>query len=65
MSENSDAIVLVVSEETGTISLAVNGKITRDYNSVTLKEELYLGLLQDSGKKKTFFTDLIDKFKKK
>ena len=41
MSENSDAVVLVVSEETGTISIAVNGSIKRDFNSVTLKEELY------------------------
>lgn len=41
MSENSDAIVLVVSEETGSISVAVNGDIKRDFNSVTLKEELY------------------------
>jgi len=41
MSENSDAVVLVVSEETGIISVAVNGTIKRDFNSVTLKEELY------------------------
>ena len=41
MSENSDAVVLVVSEETGVISVAVNGTIKRDFNSVTLKEELY------------------------
>ena len=41
MSENSDAVVLVVSEETGIISVAVNGTIKRDFNPVTLKEELY------------------------
>ena len=41
MSETSDAIIIVVSEETGTISIAVNGSIKRDFNSVTLKEELY------------------------
>lgn len=40
MSENSDAAVVVVSEETGTISVAVNGEITRNYNSITLREEL-------------------------
>ena len=40
MSENSDAVVLVVSEETGTISIAVGGKITRNYNSVTAIAEL-------------------------
>lgn len=65
MSENSDAIVLVVSEETGTISLARNGRIDRDFNSVTLKEELYLGLLSNEDKKRNFFMDIIYKFKRK
>lgn len=32
ITENSDAIALVVSEETGIISLAINGKLTRNYN---------------------------------
>lgn len=36
MSEVSDAIVVVVSEETGQISLAVNGILTRDYDRDTL-----------------------------
>lgn len=40
MSENSDAVVLVVSEETGTISIAEGGKITRNYNAVTAAAEL-------------------------
>lgn len=51
MSENSDAVVLVVSEETGIISVAVNGNIKRDFNSVTLKEELY-NQLKVQGKNK-------------
>lgn len=37
ITENSDAIAIVVSEETGTISLAYNGKITRNYNAERLK----------------------------
>ena len=64
MSENSDAVVLVVSEETGSISIAQNGVITRDYTAVTLKEELYKDLLK-SEEKKNLFTDIIGKIKRK
>ena len=40
MTENSDAVVLVVSEETGIISIVSNGKIERNYNSISAAEEL-------------------------
>lgn len=40
MSENSDAVVVIVSEETGQISVAVNGLLTRNYTRETLKSEL-------------------------
>lgn len=40
LSENSDAIIIVVSEETGTISLAVNGSLTRNYDKNKLKDIL-------------------------
>ena len=58
MSENSDAVVLVVSEETGIISIAVGGKIKRNYNSVTAIAELQSLLLteEDTQKSNTFVT---------
>lgn len=36
ITESSDAIAVVVSEETGTISLAINGRLTRNYNAERL-----------------------------
>lgn len=66
MSENSDAVVLVVSEETGTISLAINGMIKRDYNAVTLKEELFNQLLTIEEKNNNgIVRKFLDRFKKK
>ena len=40
MSENSDAVVIVVSEETGVISIAVEGVLYRGYTRETLASEL-------------------------
>ncbi len=45
MSENSDAVIIVVSEETGQISIADNGKLTRDYTRFTLNEYLHDAIL--------------------
>ena len=42
LSEISDSIVIIVSEETGTISLAINGRLTRNYD----KEKLRVILLK-------------------
>lgn len=48
MSEVSDAVVVVVSEETGAISVAVNGIIKRDYDRETLASFLQGMLLDDT-----------------
>ncbi len=52
ISENSDAVVLVVSEETGTISIANNGEMERDFNSVSAYAQLSKFLLSDDIDKK-------------
>ncbi len=48
MSENSDAVVVIVSEETGTISVALNGKLRRGYDRDTLAAELESLLITDT-----------------
>lgn len=45
VTENSDAVVVVVSEETGIISLVSDGHITRGFDRLTLENEL-LALLK-------------------
>ncbi len=68
MTENSDAIVLIVSEETGIISIVCNGQIRRNYNAASACAELRRLMIdsQFENQDKTVVTALkrINPFKK-
>jgi diadenylate cyclase len=51
LSEVSDALIIIVSEETGVISLAVNGRITRGYDRERLKTIL-IKIIENRTEKK-------------
>lgn len=51
MSENSDAVVIIVSEETGTISVAENGELTRGFTRDSLKKHLRARILPEKPQK--------------
>ena len=66
MSEVSDAIVIVVSEETGNISVAEDGVLTRGYNKDSLKKHLTSKLLpkEDEVKRQGLAERMKRKWKK-
>ena len=63
MSENSDAVVLVVSEETGVISVAIDGNLKRGFNQKSL--EKYLVSVLVSEEKKNITDRVKGKFRKR
>lgn len=64
ITENSDAVVLVVSEETGIISIVSNGQIERNFNAITASQELRkLLITNDEKKKDSLFTTAVNKVK--
>ena len=69
MSENSDAVVIVVSEETGQISIAMNGVLTRDYTRTKLKyfleKEIFNETPDDDKANKTVISSILGRRKKK
>jgi len=51
LSEETDAVLVVVSEETGRISVALNGRFTRDLDSAHLKRVLQTLFVQEKGQR--------------
>ena len=67
MSENSDAIIVIVSEETGTVSIALNGVLTSnfDHDSLVTTLEDYLIPGDNEKENKSVFGRLFKKRKEK
>lgn len=65
MSEECDAVVVVVSEETGSISIALNGLLTRDYSRNELYDRLVELIVSGEGDRSNLFSTLFKKRKEK
>ncbi len=65
MSENSDAVVLVVSEENGVISVAFDGHLKRNFNQKTLEQYLTKLLVREEKKSGNAVANVKNKLKRK
>ncbi len=65
MSEESDAVIVVVSEETGIISIAVGGRLIRELDRKQLSDKLSELLLPSDSDKQDLFTVLFKNRKEK
>ncbi len=65
ISENSDAVVAIVSEETGSISVAINGMLKRHLSTETLERLLRTELLHDEENGESAGGKFTSRFKKK
>ena len=65
VSENSDAVVAIVSEETGSISVAINGMLKRHLSAETLERLLRNELLVEEENESGPAVKLTSRFKKK
>ena len=59
-SEVSDAVVVIVSEETGTISVAVGGMLKRHLAPQMLERVLTSELVQTTEKQQTWYTRVLE-----
>ena len=64
MSERSDAVVCIVSEETGDISVAMEGILKRGLSPDTFERLLRMELIPQTEEKKSVFARIRDKLKK-
>lgn len=65
MSEEYDAVVVVVSEETGTISVATNGLLSRGFNRNTLYEKLVELIIPNDKDRSNLFSVIFKSRKEK
>ena len=65
LSEDCDAVVVVVSEETGSISIASGGQLTRDYTRNTLYDALVEMIIPGEGERSNLFSVIFKNRKEK